>query len=187
MSDTLRAQAAPRMTAEFRRTHTADGQNVQSPVTANLNLEPQLVFTDGTTEGKADKAWKISGRTISSGGSENIDVYDGGTIDVGAGAGRDNLGQAIAFAEIVGFLIVNRDTSAGNLIVGGEGSAAAWNSPFNASDTATVGPIAPGGFLYMATKADPAFAVADTSNHLLKLAASGGNVTYDVQFIGRSA
>ena len=37
--------------------------------------------------------------------AEDIDLYDFGSLDVGAGAGKDALGQSVVLAEIVGFFV----------------------------------------------------------------------------------
>lgn len=186
MADTLEATLAPRITATFTNTLTADGQSVASTVTADLNLLPIFQFTDGTTSGKADKILKISGRSITSGNSETIDMYDLASFDIGGGAGKDNLGQTVALADACVVMIVNRSTSTGDLVIGNDGTTAAWNSPFSGSDTAST-TINPDGIWLVATRDDPGFVIADTTNHLLKLAASGGTVVYDAIIIGRSA
>lgn len=167
--------------------NTLDGDAQTAGVVQGFQFRPDPSLTSGTTADKADFVWSDTGRTITSAGSESIDLYDLGSIDIGGGAGKDGLGQAVTLAEIVAIIVVNTSASAGNLIIGGEASAAAWNSPFNGSDTATAGPFPPDSFWYLYSSADPAFAVADTSNHLLKLAASGGDVTYDIAVLGRTA
>lgn len=147
-----------------------------------------LSFTSGTTANKADRIWHDKGRTLAQNASESLDLYDLGSVDIGAGAGLDALGQSWAIAEVVGVLIHNKSDSSGNLLIGGEGSAAAWNSLFNASDSAVIGPIYPDGWFAVYNPADPAFLVADSSNHLLKIAeANVGSVEYDITIIGRSA
>jgi hypothetical protein len=82
--------------------------------------------------------------------------------------------------------VFNRSTSAGNLLVGNNNTTAAWNSILNASDTAAI-TLPPSGILLLASTNDPAWAVADATNHLLRFTASGGAVTYDVYLLGRSA
>lgn len=144
-------------------------------------------LANGTSANQADMVWGDEARALASAATENLDVYDLAAFDIGAGAGKDAVGQAWAAVEIVGFLIHNRPTSTGDLIIGGEGSGAAWNSPFNASDTAKLGPLGPGGFALYFDPTNPALAVADSTNHLLKFEASGGDLTYDVFLIGRSA
>lgn len=147
-----------------------------------------VTFTaSGTGAGQADRFWQSTGRTLTSGGSEDIDVYDLGSLDIsGAGAGRDANGQVWTVAEIAGMLVYNRPTSAGNLLIGGKATAAAWSTWLNANDDAEL-TLPPSGIFLIASTNDPAWAVADTSNHLLTMLASGGAVTYDVYLLGRSA
>lgn len=162
-----------------------DGSTLTASVTQGKTLTiPSL--SSGTGADAMDRAWGDTDRTLSSSATENIDVYDLASIDIGAGAGLSALGQAITFTEIVGLLIQNKSTSSGTLIVGGEGSSATWNSVFNASDTAKLS-LPPSGLIFLACFSDPAFAVADSSNHLLKFEASGGAVTYSIFIFGRSA
>lgn len=182
MADTLTATIKASMSGSFINTLSNSGGSVSALVELILTLST----TDGTTTGKADKIWASKARSLSGATSENIDVYDFGVIDIGTGAGEDALGNSQTLTEIVAMLIENKSTSTGNLTIGGEGSAAAWQTPFGASDTATFGPFPPGGFMLFAAGADPAFAVADSSNHLLKITSSD-TLTYDIYIIGRSA
>lgn len=178
--DAIRVQA--NLTATV--SNSLDGGNATA--SAGQGFSVSNTFANGTAANQADKIWSDNGRTITSGSSENLDLYDLAAFDIGAGAGKDALGQAWTAAEVVGLLIENDSTSAGNLVVGGEGSGAAWNSLFNGSDTAKI-EIFPGGFFMVTCPPATAYAVADSTNHLLKLAASGGNVTYCVTVLARSA
>ena len=150
--------------------------------------QQSVTFTaSGTGAGQADRFWQSTGRTLTSGGSEDLDVYDLGSLDIsGAGAGRDANGQVWTVAEIAGMLVYNRPTSAGKLLIGGKGTAAAWSEWLNANDDAEL-TLPPSGIFLIASTNDPAWAVADTSSHLLTMLASGGAVTYDVYLLGRSA
>ena len=143
-------------------------------------------FTSGTTSSKADGIWADTGRTVTSGNAEDIDVYDLASFNIGAGAGLDAHGQARTHAEVCGIVVENRSTSAGTLLVGGKGTTAAWNSIFNGNDDAEL-TLPPGTVFALISTNDPAFAVADTSNHLLTMTASGGDVTYDAVLLTRSA
>jgi hypothetical protein len=167
--------------------NTIDGSDRSVQSTIRRAFTPDTRLASGTGANQADRIWLDKDRTLISGGTENIDLYDLGSIDIGAGAGRDELGQAVTIAEIVALYIENLTSSTGSLIIGGEGSGATWNSPFNASDSAKLGPLPPGGILLLFAPTDPAWAVADSTNHLLKIEASGGAVTYHIGFLGRSA
>ena len=169
--------------------NTIDGGNADA--SSKHGNQVKLSFESGTILNQADRVWQIRDRTLVSPGSETIDLFDLGALDIGAGAGNDALGQSLSLVEIVGILIVVETTSdlGTQLIIGGEGTAAAWNSMFNGSDSAKLGPLDPGGMLLIANPLDPAFAVADVSNHLLKLEAAGssGDLIYSIYILGRSA
>lgn len=179
--NTIRVSAA--ITAQLA--NTLDGGSISATANQGFGVSPTL--ESGTTANKADVIWSDTGRSITSGANDDLDLYDLGAVDIGAGAGRDAVGQSIAIAEVVAVLIVNKSTSTGNLLVGGEGTTAAWNSPFNGVDTTVFGPLKPGGFVAFSSPTDPAYAVADTSNHILRLTASGGAVEYNITILGRSA
>lgn len=186
MADTLsNCQIKASITGTFKNTLSGSSGDAALPI--DLDFTDSLA--DGTTSDQADKPWTRKGLTLSSSGTQDIDVYDLGTIDIGAGAGKDGLGGSWASAEVVGLLVTVDASSTGTLSIGGEGSAAAWNSFLNASDTAKAGPIGPGGVFLIYRPDDPAFAVADTSNHLLRLTeeSGSGSVTYNVCIIARSA
>lgn len=164
-----------------------DGGAQTASVPQGSSYTPETNLATGTSANQADRVWSDAGRTLNSGSNETIDMYDLGSLDIGGGAGKDALGQAFALAEVVAILIVNRKASVGNLTIGGDGTTAAWNSAFGGSDTAVSPAIPPGGWWMLFVPSDPALVVTDVTNHLLKLAASGGNVTYDITIIGRSA
>lgn len=179
---TISAQAILRATV----LNTADGAVLTA--SAAHGVAQAVTFTaSGTGAGQADRFWQSTGRTLTSGGSEDLDVYDLASLDIsGAGAGRDALGQVWTVAEIAGILVYNRPTSAGDLLIGGKGTAAAWSIWLNNNDDAEL-TLKPSGIFLLASTNDPAWGVTDTSNHLLTMLASGGAVTYDIYLLGRSA
>lgn len=166
--------------------NSLDGSAFNATAALGATLNPDTALTTGTAEDKADRIWQDTARELSSGASEDLDLYDFGSIDIGAGAGRDATGQLITLAEVVALQIYNRPTSTGSLVIGGKGTAAAWNSPFNGDDDAVL-ILPPGGFWLLFNPADPAYVVTDATNHLLQMAASGGDLTYDIYILGRSA
>lgn len=159
--------------------HTIQGELVA--VTANEGLT-QLSLTSGTTADKADQFYMEINRALTSASNDDLDLFDFAVFD----NATDLLGNAVSMAEVVGLYVKNQPSSIGNLVLGGETSAAAWNSLFSGSDTSTL-TLHPGGFILVAAPDDPAYAVADASNHLLRINASGGNITYDIGVMGRSA
>lgn len=143
-----------------------------------------MIFATGTADGQIDRIISSKSRAITTGNNEDIDLFDLAGFDMGAGAGLDALGQAAGFAKIDGIFIRNQSGSAGTLVFGGEGSAAAWSSLFSA-DTETLS-LPPDTAMLIGGKG-AGYAVADTTNHLLRIAASGGDIIYDLHIFGRSA
>ncbi len=182
MADTLTATIKASVAGTWINTLT----NSEGSVAYPFSKEIKLSTTDGTTTGKADQVWASKGRSLSGASAEDIDCFDLGSINIGTGAGENALGNAMTFAEIVLLFVENNSTSTGNLTIGNKNATTAWQTPFNASDTGAVGPIKPGGFFMLCEGADPAFAVADTSDHLLTMTSSD-TLTYDIYIIGRSA
>lgn len=162
------------------------GTDLTSTVSATLGMSNTLDLTDGTTASKCDKVWWDTSRALSGATSESLDLYDLGSVNIGGGAGKDVFGGAWATVEVVGLYVENESSSTGNLTLGAEGSSAAWNSLFNGDDEAAIGPIKPGGVILIYMPSDPAFAVADSSNHLLKIASSA-TLTYNIAILARSA
>jgi len=66
-------------------------------------------LSNGINDNEADRSWQSKDRTILSGVTETLDLYDLAGVDIGAGAGLDGLGQAIVFEEIVLLVIVNEN------------------------------------------------------------------------------
>jgi len=148
--------------------------------TVTLGTSLSATVTDGTAQGQADRAWSRYSTAILSGANEDVDVYDLGTLDIGAGAGKDALGQDWAVAEIVHVLVYNAGPG---LLTMSPSSSGGWTALIGASGS--VG-IKAGGFAQFYAPSDPAFAVTDTSSHQLNFAASGDTCTYDLHLLGRS-
>lgn len=159
-------------------------------IALSLPFTPGTTLANGTSANQFDRAWLAKDRVINSASSEDIDMYDLASFDIGGGAGKDALGIAFTNVELVGLLIISSTASVGTLQVGAKNTAAAFNSLFHVTGTAddTAGTyVYPGGFVQWFNPNNPAFVIADSSNHLLKMAASGGNVTYSCMAWFRSA
>lgn len=167
----------------------ADGINDPS---APARFKVALSMLTGTGPDQVDRVFSSFGRTLVQSGTETLDVQDFTGLDAGAGAGNDQLGQAVSLAEIVLIALYVHPTSktaasVGSLIVGNDGTTAAWNSMFNGDDTAAL-TILNGGFFVGGAPPAASWAVATTTNHLLLITESGaGAVTYDIMIAGRSA
>lgn len=144
-------------------------------------------LASGTAADQQDLWMQDTGRAVTSGNTDDIDVFDWAQTNSGPGAGRDLIGNPLSVVEITGILIFNRTTSVGNITVGNNNTPAAWNSLFNGTDTGAWGPRGPGAIFFSFDPTKPALAVADMTNHLLTIAATGGDITYDIYMAGRSA
>jgi len=140
-------------------------------------------LTQGTGASLANRGWESKDRALADTISEDIDLYDFGSINIGAGAGKDCHGDSLALTGIKGLYVFNHADSVGNLLVGGIGATTAWMPLFNSNDDAEL-VIHPGGGFAVFTPTAAGYAVADTTNHLLHMLASGGAVTYDITVIG---
>ena len=156
----------------------------------NFSFAPETTLATGTSANQFDRVWYAEDRVINSASSEDLDMYDLAAFDIGAGAGKSALGLAFTNVELVALGFWNKAVSTGTLYIGAKNAATAFQSLFhvNGSLDDTAGTlIAPGGMVMWFNPNNPAYAIADTSNHLLKLAATGGNVTYSCQAWFRSA
>ena len=136
-------------------------------------------LSNGTGLDQADSFWSDR-RTLSANTTEDIDLYDfAGIVDA--------YGDPLTLTKICGIILRNRETTAGlNLLVGGKGTGAAWNSLFNGDDDALI-VVGPGGLFCAFNPSLAAYDVADSTNHLLKINNTSltNSVTYDIMVIGR--
>lgn len=136
---------------------------------------------NGNAAGQANRFWQSSLRILTT--NETINVYNFSGLDIGAGAGNDGQGIALALTAIVDFLVVSDPTSVGNLIVGGLASANQWPNNLFANTDYLCPPIPPGGdFEFNAPNGQ---AVGSANNNQVKFTASGGNVIYSLYILGK--
>ena len=100
-------------------------------------------------------------------GNLDIDLYDLGSIDLGAGAGEDALGLTHANAKIHLVAIQNKEITGGGTLRIDGGVTGHWTGILPASATLD---IPQGGFLVVQF-GDAGSTVTDTTNHMLRLSA----------------
>ncbi len=159
--------------------NSVDGGLLLPNVLAGAVYSPPTPLSNGSGANQAQNWWQSTARALASGAYETLNLYDLAGVDIGAGAGNNPLGIPLINADIVGIMVVVESTSAGALLIGGDGTSACWTSLLDGSATAAIGPFHAGGVLLAA---DPAsgFPVTNTTNCNLKMTASGGAVTYDI-------
>lgn len=153
---------------------------------ASLTLNHSLEIANGLKLDQANRAWQWKNKTISSGGTQVIDLYDYAGLDAGAGAGNDAVGQALTIEEIIFIAIKNEnaDGVAGSLEIEPDGTNG-WG-PIGTHDVAFGGALPAQGVLLKLAPSESGFDVTDASSHRLLLTANGGDVEYSVWVIGRS-
>jgi hypothetical protein len=107
-----------------------------------------------------------------------VDVYDLGTLDVGAGAGDDNLGETHANTAVNSIIIQNDGDSAGTLRIN-QTVANSWSGLLGGSNQID---LPAGGFFALSYGATGS-AVTDASSHLIQLDAVSGDVTATLIFV----
>lgn len=131
------------------------------------------ILADGNGLNQAEAIWHKESAAILDGASETLDL----TALIRTVLGDD--AHNTTFLLIKSITIVNLNTSGGQLLVGGAGSNE-WSEPFGADGDIVKVPL--NSPLQMANYG--CGWEVDNSNRNLKLAASGGNVTYSIAIIG---
>ena len=107
----------------------------------------------------------------------DIDLYDLGTLDIGAGAGRDNLGLLWTQSKVHSLFIRNNVSSTGNLVVDQAAlGATAWSGALGSNAALTIQPGACIALDLGLLGAD----ITDTTSHMLRLRADSGDLTLDL-------
>lgn len=153
------------------------------------------VVLSGTGISEANRVWEYSA-TLVEAATLVVDLYDFGSLDAGAGAGKDNLGQSMALDEIVAIAIMNESTSVSTdsdsdsdtlPCLSIEPDATNGWSPIGTHTNATGGALQSGGVLFKMQIEETAFPVVDGSSHRIKLTAVGGDIDFKILVIGRGA
>lgn len=113
-----------------------------------------------------------------SSGNLDIDLYDLGTLDVGSGPGRDNLGNLCANARVLSVFIENLSSSnTGVLRIDQNGlGSTAWSGLFGAT---AITNLESGAFV-AANLGDTGATVTDVTDHMLRLSAQTADCTINV-------
>jgi hypothetical protein len=175
------ASIQAKITGKLKNTLTDGSSFAESVVGGTIfNWSP----TTGVSANNANRFWARTGVEITSGATVDIDLYDFAGIDIGGGAGKDALGQAMALEEICVFAIV-QTAGPGRLEI--MPANPANHAPWMPVLTVALGnALKSGGLLMLAQKDEDAFDVEDGSAHMIRLGANGGAVTYAMYVVGRT-
>lgn len=159
-----------------------------SVISSTLSVGKQVLsgqIETGVSASQANRAFERRSITITSGNTEDIDLYDLGSIDLGAGAGMDGLGQAWVAEEIVTLIIhqVGGDTGARlEIMPSSPTGALAWAPSLT---VANGGALRAGALMMLHSTHTEAFDINDGVSHVLRLKANGGDAIYDIFVLAR--
>ena len=150
----------------------------------SLNYKPTLV--NGIGDNQANRDWQSLTRSLNAGQSEVLDLYDMAATDIGAGLGRDGVGQPIVFEDVVAIAIVNNNavTAVGQLEVDPD-AFNGW-TPVGTHTVASGGALRGESMLMKSAPGENGFDITDGSNHRLRFTANGGAVSYSIYLLCRS-
>jgi hypothetical protein len=107
-------------------------------------------------------------------GNLDIDLYDLGTLDVGSGSGRDNLGNTWSQSKVHSIVIENSEGSAGSLRIDQAGlTTTAWKGLFGGNAITDL----PAGSCVSAHFGSVGVSITDVTDHMLRLSAQTGDCT----------
>lgn len=140
-----------------------------------LPFANDIVVGSGTGSGQSDLAYWDT-RTLAASTTEDLDLAGGLTSPIG---------ETLTFVEITAIYIKAASTNGGNIVVGGDASAA-FVGPFaDSSDKVNI----PAGESFLVTNMATGWTVTATTADLLQIENddSGAAANYDIVLIGRSA
>lgn len=132
-----------------------------------------------------DRRWALNDYDLTvAAGDLDIDLYDLASIDVGAGAGVDNLGHTHANARIVSLMIRHQeDGNGGTLRINQNGTAASWTA--NGAIPDSLDYSLKEGASIVWYFGETGETVTDATDHLLRLDAVTATCTLDVIFYSK--
>lgn len=140
-------------------------------------------INNGVGASQANRAWATVDAALASGGTIDLDLFDLALFDIGAGLGKDAVGQALELEEIVTLVIAH---------TGGTGRLEIQpHLPIHSVDwvpsltVANGAALKDGGVFMMHQPDEDAFDIIDGVSHVLRLGANGGALTYSVYLLGR--
>lgn len=143
-------------------------------------------LASGVSGSQINRVWHITDLSITSGNFRDIDIATMSGEDIGAGTGKDALGQTMDMEEVVA-LIVKNTAGPGQLEVMASvpGAAPVAWIPSGYASASNAGAIREGGVRAWYEPGTDGLDIELASSNVLRLAANGGDVTAEVMIIGR--
>ena len=140
---------------------------------------------NGMGSGQINFIHPILNRVIAVNASFDLDLFDLGNFDIGAGPGKDLHGQSVQIRKIIFIAVYNKTVSSnGQLNIGSSSSINTFTSFFNGTNSTISVPA--GGTFFLSSPRTDGFLVADNSNHILRFAAARASQTIDLILGGRT-
>lgn len=160
-----------------------------TPTTASCpNVSYSDSISNGVGSGCADRSWQQkNGELANHEDQVTLCLYDFAGVDIGAGAGKDPLGQDMAFQNVVAIVIVNENAAgaAGHLEVL-PASSHGW-TPIGSHTVAAGSSIGPQGILMKYEPEEGGLDIDPNVSDRLTLRANGGAVTYSIYLLARTS
>ncbi len=154
---------------------------------ATASINPSLIdmtLDSGVSASQANRAWEEIGISITDTNTLDVNLRTCGARDIGAGVGKDAVGQSVLHEEIV-CLIVYKTGGTGRLEINPTlpTSPLLW-LPVNTAVDSLGGALNTGG-VRMWFDSDTAALDTTPSEANVRFKATGGDVTFDLYVIGR--
>jgi hypothetical protein len=163
-------------------TNTLDDGGTANAVVNQVAIDASL--NNGVSADQANRAWEYVDVEITSGNTLDVDLRALTGIDVGAGSGKDALGQDALFEEIV-CLIIHKSGGEGTLEINPTlpANPLTW-LPLEACAVANEGGLKTGG-VRMWFESDTDALDTSSSAYNVRFKAYNGDVTFDIHVLAR--
>jgi len=141
----------------------------------NGRLEYAKALSTGSGDNQAEAVWYLEHQVLAVGAACTYDLTALGRVVLG-------MNYATAFTTIKALLVTNESTDGGELLVGGAASNP-WSEPFGGDGDRVLVPADSAMLLSNRQSGWP----ADATARNLRIAASGGDVTYSIAIVGTLA
>ena len=163
-------------------------QNTESDGTVStVNSNPVIVqdtLVNGVAVDQASRAWERKNWSLASGQSEVVDIFDFDNLDIGAGEGKDGLGQLLLCSNLAA-IVIKVESGTGSLEV--EPDETYGFDPIGIHTVVNDGAIKAGGVIFKYAPDAVGFVITHRSSQRIKFTAAGGAVVYSVRLILRDA
>ena len=162
------------ITSAFAAEENATGDLRSGMINTGLQKRSRIL-QDGSGLNQANRLFADIAQLAAS-ATATLDLFD-------FNGAKDAQGQSFALTKVKAIIIRNVSTDVSSILrVGGEGTTAAFMA-VNGSDTVHIADIAPGGELSLIAPSAAGYAVADTTNHLLKLENRSSTAVLDYELV----